>query len=516
MAKTNLKSTRIDDTLEVVGDIFGEKITTSEARGQKYDTLSDRLEGTELEVTNVQELAGEIIEEAGNMREDFEQTKKEIGDSISVANEAIDALCQDLGEVEERVEVLENHHHDTIYSKLGHKHSVLDLTDLDLSHNHDDKYALIRHKHTLADLPHNHDETYSLKEHGHSDLAKKSHKHSVGDLTDLDLSHNHDERYSKVDHNHDADYSRVTHRHDDRYSKLAHEHDDSYSALNHKHDSDYSKLQHKHSVIDLTDLDLSHDHDDVYAFKVHEHSIVEVDGLQSNLEDLEGRIETLENNNTPPEHTHDEYALKEETYSKEEVDGLLENIETTPKDHEHDQYVKKDTVASKETLGLVKIGKGLHISDEGVLECTNIGSNGESGGTRSFTINESDWIYKVDAKEYYYTKPHDLSSTDLIMAFYDEQNYEVKDVGVQLLDQDTVKIFRGNNAVLRVVMSLGGAGGSINSEDGKFTKLTSDILIIKDVEGDYAQIFVNADNSLFAKPAYLKLGKCAIGYSRLR
>ena len=268
MARMNLKSTKIDGSLEVVGDIVGEKITNSTVRQKQYDTLSDRFEETEAEIYNIQDLAGEIIDEASELKKDFEDTKNNINNSIKVANEAIDAVYSEVINVENRVEVLEGHNHDKIYSKLNHKHSVLDLTDLDLTHSHDDRYSKIGHGHTIGDLPHNHDDDYAKKNHEHLDLAKKSHKHSIQDLTDLDLKHSHDDRYSRVDHNHDDDYSRKTHGHTE----------------------------------------------------------------------LEERIVELENNTTPPEHTHDEYV------SREEIDEFIQSVEVEPEIYIGDEPVRKEGI----------------------------------------------------------------------------------------------------------------------------------------------------------------------------
>ena len=72
-------------------------------------------------------------------------------------------------------------------------------------------------------------------------------------LNDVEISkyslntHNHDDAYSKLDHNHDWEYASIIHNHLMEYSAIDHRHDDVHASINHKHDGVYAKVDHIHN-----------------------------------------------------------------------------------------------------------------------------------------------------------------------------------------------------------------------------------------------------------------------------
>ena len=245
-----------------------------------------------------------------------------------------------------------SHNHDTVYSKLGHKHIASDITDLK---GILDNKANADHTHSIANIT-NLQTTLDGK-------ALKIHTHEISDITNLQASLN---SKSNTDHNHDTVYSRLEHIHDNRYYTET-EIDNLLKGLSGDigaitwdtligKPSTFPPSSHTHTTASITGLktalasksNTDHNHDTVYSKLGHNHderyyTESEMDSKIKTINDkiayinwqtLTGKPSTF----PPSSHTHDE-----RYYTESEMDAKLNEKSNTGHTHD-DRYYKESEI----------------------------------------------------------------------------------------------------------------------------------------------------------------------------
>ena len=188
-----------------------------------------------------------------------------------------------------------SHNHDTVYSKLGHKHITSDITDLK---GILDNKANESHTHIIANIT-NLQTILDGK-------ALKIHTHEISDVTNLQASLN---SKSNTDHNHDTVYSRLEHIHDNRYYTET-EIDNLLKGLSGDigaitwntlvgKPSTFPPSSHTHTTASITGLktalatksNTDHNHDTVYSKLGHTH-----DDRYYTETEMDSKIKTINDN----------------------------------------------------------------------------------------------------------------------------------------------------------------------------------------------------------------------------
>ena len=261
-----------------------------------------------------------------------------------------------------------SHNHDTVYSKLGHKHTTSDITDLK---GILDNKANESHTHIIANIT-NLQTILDGK-------ALKIHTHEISDVTNLQASLN---SKSNTDHNHDTVYSRLEHIHDNRYYTET-EIDNLLKGLSGDigaitwntlvgKPSTFPPSSHTHTTASITGLktalasksNTDHNHDTVYSKLGHTH-----DDRYYTESEMDSKIKTINDNIAyinwqtltgkpstfpPSSHTHDE-----RYYTESEMDAKLNGKSNTGHTHD-DRYYKESEI---DNLLKTKSDTG-HIHDE--------------------------------------------------------------------------------------------------------------------------------------------------------
>ena len=219
-AKANVSD--VNNMNQDLQDAIGEAIVEAEARAVEYTNgkISDLINSAPEAMDTLGELAASI-ENYQDIYEAYIETvatalanKSDVNhhhNGVYYTKTEVDNLIdENIGDIdfssfatkeEVKTKADSNHHHDETYSKLDHKHTAAEITDLTGGiYNKDEIDSMLSGK---SDTNHNHDSSYAGKDHGHK----------VADITDL---YNNVYSESEVD-SLLAEKSDTTHQHDSRY-----------------------------------------------------------------------------------------------------------------------------------------------------------------------------------------------------------------------------------------------------------------------------------------------------------
>lgn len=196
------------------------------------------------------------------------------------------------------------------------------------------------------------------------------------------------------DHSHDDVYASISHTHDE-YASMEHDHSDEYAAKEHTHE-EYSLTGHKHDEY-ITDIsgkaDVGHRHDDLYEVKGTAEAVKnellngagaaydtlkELGDLIANNKSTIEALETVATGKADKEHSHDEYALKEDLAdlaSKSELPTLTSQLTNdsgyiTTSDLPTDYLVEADLAEYVKSGALSDMATKTWVGEQGFI--TNI------------------------------------------------------------------------------------------------------------------------------------------------